>query len=163
MNSKEEVPRQEDSGPVGTKEQEEETFDSVTQLQEELALLCENLFVGIGSLQRDAPPRSLQGEDVVTAPGQPAGVSDVDAAATAMGKKLGQSLSAVKKCIEDLPDDVISRPGSQNYSDDELERLMRVNDGLDGDIAKALETAQHHAEKLGAIHGAIVEALLSKK
>ena len=39
--------------------------DLVTQLQADLALVCEHLFVGIGSLQRDARPVALDDEEVV--------------------------------------------------------------------------------------------------
>ncbi len=39
--------------------------DLVTQLQADLALVCERLFVGIGSLQRDARPVPLEDEEVV--------------------------------------------------------------------------------------------------
>lgn len=149
-------PSQQDAGHDGAA-LEEDTFDTVTKLQDELALLCENLFVGIGSLQRDAPPRSLQGEDVVAVQGQPA-PGDVDASAAALGKNVSQSLAAVKACIDALPDDVTSRPGTRD-DDGELERLMRENDALDGEMAQAIESAQNAIDKLGRLHGTIVEAI----
>lgn len=150
-------PSQQDAGRDGPS-LEEGTFDTVTKLQDELALLCENLFVGIGSLQRDAPPRSLQGEDVVAVQGQPA-PGDVDASAVALGKNVSQSLAAVKACIDALPDDVTSRPGTRD-DDGELERLMLENDALDGEMAQALEAAQNAIDKLGRMHGTIVDAIL---
>ena len=36
----------------------------MSRVQENLAQVCERLFVSIGSLQRDAPPQSLQDEEL---------------------------------------------------------------------------------------------------
>ncbi len=139
---------------------EQDTFDTVTKLQDELALLCENLFVGIGSLQRDAPPRSLQGEDVVSVPGQPAASVDVDASAVALGKNVSKSLAAVKACIDALPDDVISRSDTQGDDTGELERLMRENDALDEELARTMKASENAIEVLESMHETMVKAIL---
>eukprot|EP00889_Picochlorum_renovo_P004517 jgi/Picre1/31547/NNA_006899.t1 len=81
------------------------------------------------------------------------------ASAAALGKNVSQSLAAVKACIDALPDDVTSRPGTRD-DDGELERLMRENDALDGEMAQAIESAQNAIDKLGRMHGTIVEAIL---
>jgi hypothetical protein len=147
-------PSQQDTGRDGAALEE----DTVTKLQDELSLLCQDFFFGIGFFNWDGLHRSLQGEDVGGVQGQPA-PGDVDASAAALGKNVSQSLAAVKACIDALPDDVTSRPGTRD-DDGELERLMRENDALDGEMAQAIESAQNAIDKLGRMHGTIVEAIL---
>lgn len=56
-------------------------MDHVSKLQIELERLCGGLFTAIGSLQRDAMPRSLQDEAVVLQSRQVSPVYDIEVGA----------------------------------------------------------------------------------
>ena len=117
-----------------SREQETLRTDLVTQLQMDLALACERLFVGIGSLQRDARPLPLDDEEIVgvsgaggtsatngvgtagvpsdttNAPGRQANLdseSDINATAKRMGADLRESLRRLERHIRMLPDGIV--------------------------------------------------------
>ena len=126
-------------GGADTRGDPGETFDTdlVTQLQTDLALVCEHLFVGIGSLQRDARPVPLEDEEIVGGGGANSNkrggagawngggptnntgaprpdldhtvreVGDIESMATRMGAELAESLRRLERHIQMLPDDIV--------------------------------------------------------
>ena len=77
-----------------------------------------------------------------------------------MGKNVSKSLAAVKACIDALPDDVISRSDTQGDDTGELERLMRENDALDEELARAMKASENAIEVLESMHETMVKAIL---
>jgi hypothetical protein len=144
------------------------SMDSVSRLQIELALLCERLFVTIGSLQRDAPPESLHGEDVCvdrkSAESLEQQQREIRASAEKMGLEVKESLGILKKCIDELPDGLVGCSGSegmfQEGGDGELEGLMVKSRELDDALRLAIEKGQGVSQGLESVHSALVDALL---
>jgi hypothetical protein len=144
------------------------SMDSVSRLQIELAVLCERLFVTIGSLQRDAPPESLHGEDVCvdrkSAESLEQQQREIRASAEKMGLEVKESLDILKKCIDELPDGLVGCSGPegifQEGEDGELEGLMVKSRELDDALRLAIEKGQGMSQGLESVHSALVDALL---
>lgn len=152
-------------------EQQQHTMDSVSRLQIELAVLCERLFVTIGSLQRDAPPESLHGEDVCVDRKSTDSLQqqqrEIRASAEKMGLEVKESLRVLKKCIDELPDGLVGCSGSegifQEGEDGGLEVLMARSRELDDALGRAIERGQRMCQGLESVHSALMDALLLTK
>lgn len=156
--------------------------DLVTQLQEDLALVCEHLFVGIGSLQRDARPVPLDDEEVVSTSAVVAsaadalaqqqqeqreqrGPEDIQAAAERMGADLRESMRRLERHIQLLPDDVVydtsKRMGGDGVDSAEVRGLVEENKALRAKLEEVVRSRTREVVGLEERHGALVEDMLS--
>jgi hypothetical protein len=159
--------------------------DLVTQLQEDLALVCEHLFVGIGSLQRDARPVPLDDEEVVSTSAVVAsaadalaqqqqeqreqreqrGPEDIQAAAERMGADLRESMRRLERHIQLLPDDVVydtsKRMGGDGVDSAEVRGLVEENKALRAKLEEVVLSRTREVVGLEERHGALVEDMLS--
>ena len=156
--------------------------DLVIQLQEDLALVCEHLFVGIGSLQRDARPVPLDDEEVVSTSAVVAsaadalaqqqqeqreqrGPEDIQAAAERMGADLRESMRRLERHIQLLPDDVVydtsKRMGGDGVDSAEVRGLVEENKALRAKLEEVVRSRTREVVGLEERHGALVEDMLS--
>ena len=156
--------------------------DLVTQLQEDLALVCEHLFVGIGSLQRVARPVPLDDEEVVSTSAVVAsaadalaqqqqeqreqrGPEDIQAAAERMGADLRESMRRLERHIQLLPDDVVydtsKRMGGDGVDSAEVRGLVEENKALRAKLEEVVRSRTREVVGLEERHGALVEDMLS--
>lgn len=136
--------------------------DGVSRVQQDLANVCEHLFVSIGSLQRDAPPQSLQDEDIWNSDSGKPDQGTMEETARSLGVGIRESLDALKCSIDALPDGLISTNGTMDSSEDMavLVDMVEKNTELEKDLEDACHTAEDHARRVERVHGAIVDALL---
>jgi len=153
--------------------------DLVTQLQEDLALVCEHLFVGIGSLQRDARPVPLDDEEVVSTSAVVAsaadalaqeqqeqrGPEDIQAAAERMGADLRESMRRLERHIQLLPDDVVydtsKRMGGDGVDSAEVRGLVEENKALRTKLEEVVRSRTREVVGLEERHRALVEDMFS--
>jgi hypothetical protein len=160
MDSSREDSAGDQAGPSGA--------DLVSQLQIDLAQACEHLFVGIGSLQRDAKPVPLDDEEVVRPSGGPAvpvSGEDIEATARNMGMQLKESLHRLELGIKALPDGLIydtsERMGQKAASRPEMLSLVEENANLRGALEEAVIRAEEHATRLEAEHKALFDEYMT--
>lgn len=76
-------------------------MDLVTELQSQLAVLCSHCYATIGTLQRDAPPSSVDGEAVLAF--QPQATSVTEQTQT-MAAQVVQTVQQIDGLLKQLPD-----------------------------------------------------------
>lgn len=74
----------------------------ITELQLQLALLCSHCCATIGTLQRDAPPSSVDGEALLTAPALQA--TPLTEQTQTMAKQVVQTAQTIDRLLKQLPD-----------------------------------------------------------
>lgn len=110
--------------------------DLVTQLQADLALVCERLFVGIGSLQRDARPVPLEDEDVVGGAGAKSGTRS--GAAEARSGGVGATQAGGSDVPQPAPDS-----GAGDSGD-----IQAVATRMGAELAESLRRLERHIQLL---------------
>lgn len=151
--------------------EEKETIprDGVSRVQEALAQVCESLFVSIGSLQRDAPPRSLQDEDIWNTPGgdvKPSEKDTIEETAVSMGTEIQKALEELKSSIDALPDTLMVTKTMHDTTSVEVCALVEAvqkNVELEKELVEVLKNAEEHTQRMQGIHAAIVDSLLFRK
>lgn len=76
-------------------------MDSVTELQQQLVMLCSHFYATIGTLQRDAPSASVEGEPLLASPPAQEAVAQQT---QAMAKQVVQTAQNINKLLKELPD-----------------------------------------------------------
>jgi len=132
--------------------------DSVSRVQENLAQVCERLFVSIGSLQRDAPPQSLQDEELwnVSSDTRKAMMSEkeMEESVRSMGVEIQESLDRLKDSIDALPDD------DMGHDAPVLVEAIEKNVELEKRLKDAVMVAEDHVRRVECVYGSIVDSLL---
>lgn len=145
--------------------------DLVTQLQADLALVCEHLFVGIGSLQRDARPVPLEDEEVVggggtTLAGGADDVGDIQAMATRMGGDLAESLRQLERHIHLLPEvvyDTSKHRGGEGVEAEEVRALLAENRALREKLEGVVRVRTEEVNELEEKYRRVVDDLLRSR
>mmetsp|Transcript_10932 Transcript_10932/g.30914 ORF Transcript_10932/g.30914 Transcript_10932/m.30914 type:complete len:133 (-) Transcript_10932:111-509(-) len=107
--------------------------DIVTQIQDQLNLLCSTMFNLTGTLQRDAPPLSLDGEPA--APSPVPGFNTKEAT-EAMAAQISEASKLVDTLVRSLPDTETSEEQLRRIAALQEENEL-VGQELDSELEKA--------------------------
>lgn len=129
--------------------------DLVTQLQDQLSLLCSLFFNFTGALQRDAPPVSVRGEPVESV----VNAQDTPAQVGAMAEQVVSASRVLDELIANLPD--ISAT-----EEDQLKTIVNLqveNDRIGVELRNMQKAAQVELQKVQALFGVLADDALQRR
>ncbi|BDA41651.1 probable mediator of RNA polymerase II transcription subunit 21 [Coccomyxa sp. Obi] len=129
--------------------------DLVTQLQDQLSVLCSLFFNFTGALQRDAPPVSVRGEPVDPI----ANAQDTPAQVGAMAEQIVSASKVLDDLIAHLPD--ISAT-----EEDQLEAIVNLqleNDKVGDELRDMQKVAEFELQKVQAVFGILADDALQRR
>ena len=86
---------------LGTRQARPIRMDTVTEVQQQLAVLCSHFYATVGTLQRDAPSVSIEGETLLASHKQETPLTEQT---QAMAEQVVQTAQKIDRLLRQLPD-----------------------------------------------------------